>query len=116
MIYQHFSFMRLMDVYHCGQEMLKTTCLNWIKSIPFEKILRVYPWMQTALNKIKKKGQIFVDQKLVRGSKIKLEHTPDPPSIFGITPVEESEDVHIWTERAHKDRFILIVPKTWDTI
>ena len=28
MIYQHFSFMRLMDVYHCGQAMLKTACLT----------------------------------------------------------------------------------------
>ena len=36
--------------------------------------------------------------------------------IYSITPVEESEDVKTWVEKAHVDRFILTVPKTWDTM
>ena len=47
-------------------------------------------------------------------SKVKLEHAPQTPYIYGISPVEELEDVRIRVDKAHVDRFILICPKTWD--
>ena len=49
-------------------------------------------------------------------SKVKQEHAPEDSSIYVITPVEESEDAKTWVEKAHVDRFILIVPKTWETM
>ena len=30
--------------------------------------------------------------------------------------MEESDDVETWVDRAHVDRFILSLPKTWDTM
>ena len=44
------------------------------------------------------------------------QQSPEAPSIYGIAPVEESEYVETWVDRAHVDRFISIVPKTWDTM
>ena len=47
-------------------------------------------------------------------SKVKLEHAPETPCTYGISPVEELEDVKIWVDKAHVDIFMLICPKTWD--
>jgi hypothetical protein len=49
-------------------------------------------------------------------AKVKQEYAPEAPSILGITQVEEYEDVETWFDKVHVNRFILIVPKTWDTI
>ena len=47
-------------------------------------------------------------------SKVKLEHAPEETTINGITPADDSKGVKIWIEKAHVDRFKLIVPKTRD--
>ena len=47
---------------------------------------------------------------------MKQEHAPEAPSIYGIISAKESDDVETWVDRAHADRFIFTVPKTWDTI
>ena len=39
-------------------------------------------------------------------STVKLENAPERPSIHGISPVDESENVKIWVDKAHVDRFI----------
>ena len=37
-------------------------------------------------------------------------------ALWYIKPLEESDDVETWVDRAHADTFILSLPKTWDTI
>ena len=49
-------------------------------------------------------------------AKVKQQYVLDAPSIYGKRPIEEYDDVETWVDRARIDRFILILPKTWDTI
>ena len=60
----------------------------------------------------KKESRYILIRNFCVASKVTLEHAPENPSIYGITPGEESEDVKTWVDRAHLDRFILIVSKT----
>ena len=64
----------------------------------------------------KKGNQVYAGKNFLVTSKVKLENAPEEPSIYGITSVEESEDVKKCVDRAYVNRFILIVPKTWDGI
>ena len=55
-------------------------------------------------------------RKFCMAAKVKLEYAPDVLIIYGIRPMEESDDVETLVDRAHVDRFILTLPKTWDTM
>ena len=64
-----------------------------------------------------KKGiQTYVDKKLCVAAKVKQEYAREAPSIYGLRPVEKSDDLEAWVDRAHADRFILVLPTTWDTM
>ena len=41
---------------------------------------------------------------------------PNAPAIYGKRPMAESDELETWLDRAHVDRFILILPNTWDAI
>ena len=49
-------------------------------------------------------------------AKVKQEFAQDAPAIYDIRPVVEFDDVKTWLVRAHVNRLILIIPKTWDAM
>ena len=51
-------------------------------------------------------------RKFCMAAKVKLEYAPDVLIIYGIRPMEESDDVETWLHRAHVSRFTLILQKT----
>ena len=58
----------------------------------------------------KKEARYLLVKNFCVASKVKLELAPEAPCIYGISAVEELEDVRIWVNKAHVDRFTLICP------
>ena len=65
------------------------------------------------IKRSKKEARYLLVKNICVASKVKLEHAPETPCIYGISPVEELEDVRIWVDKARVNRFILMCPKTW---
>ena len=60
------------------------------------------------IKRSKKEARYHLVKNHFVASKVKLEHAPETPCIYGISPVEELEDVRTWVDKAYAHRFILL--------
>ena len=59
----------------------------------------------------KKEARYLLVKNFCVASKAKHEHASETPCTYGISTVEELEYVKNWDNKAHVDRFILILPE-----
>ena len=107
-----------MNVYHCGQFI---DAENYMYKMDeeyslAEKLESTSLIMSNNVMKCSKKEAryLLVKNLCVASIYLKLNlNRPHTPSIYGITPVEELEDIRIWVDKVHVNTFILLCPKTW---